>query len=91
MLNLNLLASDVKHFLSNETNRVFVLLVISSILIICADYFETQTILKTNAEILSAIEKTEKKVDFRYFNTTKSLEKIHNVEINTQNGRLIKD
>lgn len=30
----------------------------------------------------------KKKVDHRYFNTTTSLEEIHNVKINTYNGEL---
>lgn len=32
--------------------------------------------------------KIKKRIDFRYFNTTRSLEDIHNVEINTLNGEL---
>lgn len=33
-------------------------------------------------------EKIRKKVDHRYFNTTRSLEQIHNVKINTFDGEL---
>ena len=32
--------------------------------------------------------KIKKRIDFRYFNTTRSLQDIHNVEINTLNGEL---
>ena len=32
--------------------------------------------------------KIKKRIDFRYFNTTKSLEDIHKVEINTYNGEI---
>lgn len=32
--------------------------------------------------------KIRKKIDHRYFNTTKTLEDIYNIEINTYNGEL---
>lgn len=32
--------------------------------------------------------KINKKVDFRYFNLNRSLEDIHNIEINTLNGEI---
>ena len=32
--------------------------------------------------------KIKKKIDHRYFNTTTSLEQIHDVDINTSNGEL---
>ncbi len=36
------------------------------------------------------IKDIKKKVHFRYFNLTRSLEDIHNVKINTENGHVIK-
>lgn len=108
MKNLNLLFADAKDFLSNEVNRVFLAVIIFSLVIGYMVYNNnsainksTEVILKSNEEVLKALENSnteiiqavndvEDKVDFRYFNTTKSLEKIHNVEINTKTGELKK-
>lgn len=89
MKSLNLLFSDAKFFLSNEVNRVFIAVVIFSAAMTTLIYLRTEAVLTSNNEVLEAIQKAEKKVDFRYFNTTRSLERIHNVEIDTKDGRLI--
>lgn len=41
-------------------------------------------------ELKNEISEVKKKVHFRYFNLTNSLEDIHKVKINTQNGHLKK-
>ena len=77
---------DVKGFLADKLNRLTVIVIILGIFLIGSLY-------KINAEITNLkhlIIKCEKKVDFRYFNLTRSLEQIHNVEIDTLNGRIIK-
>lgn len=80
----NRLFTDVKEFLSNEINRVFVALVFLIFVVIIASYLQY----KANNEILKAIKNCEKKVDFRYFNMTRTLEGIHNVSIDTKTGEL---
>ena len=37
---------------------------------------------------IHAYDKLKRKIDHRYFNTTTTIEKIHNVKINTLNGEL---
>lgn len=41
-------------------------------------------------ETLELLKSAEKKVDFRYFNITRSLQDIHKVEIDTHKGRVTK-
>lgn len=97
MRNINLLFSDAKDFLSSELNRVFVAVVLIGIILGLIIYNCTTAIFKSNSEILKSnkelmqkIEKTKDRVDYRYFNTTTSLEQIHNVKIDTHNGELKK-
>lgn len=80
------LFSDIKRFIKYIQKRSYLIECI--ILILLAGFIIYQV--NTNKILLSRIEKTEKKVDFRYFNTTRSLEDIHNVEIETRQGRVIK-
>ena len=86
MKNLNLLFSDVKEFLSNEINRLTVI-----VLVLCVGC--GYGFYKTHEQITSvqeSVKKCEKKVDFRYFNLTRSLEDINHVKIDTKNGRIEK-
>ena len=86
MKNLNLFFSDVKEFLSNEINRLTVIVIIMCIG--CGyGFYKTHSDIKTVQE---AVKKCEKKVDFRYFNLTRSLEDINHVQINTKDGRVEK-
>lgn len=41
-------------------------------------------------QVSNEVTEVKKKVNFRYFNLTHSLEDIYNVKINTENGRVIK-
>lgn len=79
----NFLFSDLKEFLSNEVNRVFVAVLIFGAFMVWQQYH-------FSAEILQAIDSAEKKVDYRYFNLTNTLQDIHKVEIDTKHGRVIK-
>ena len=91
---LNILFSDTKNFIVNEFNKTsivfFILLIIFSFFI----HFEIRSlkneIKKGNAEIMEAITKVNNKVDFRYFNTTRSLEDIYNLKIDTKTGEIKK-
>lgn len=87
--------SDVKRFVKHLNYRIYVIqLFILSLLIvlICSGFIwhkiETKQINSSNQALLNRLDKLEKKVDFRYFNTTRSLEEIHDVHIDTLNGSL---
>lgn len=41
-------------------------------------------------ELMTEIKTNRNKIHFRYFNLTRSLEEIHNVKIDTKNGKLEK-
>ncbi len=54
-------------------------------------YFHNTSIKQTDlADIKQDIIDIKSKVHFRYFNLTHSLEDIHKVKINTENGRIIR-
>lgn len=90
-----LLFSDVKNFLCNEVNRVFIAVLIVGALM-CWGQYRTENLLtkisnqniESQKELTSEIKKNRDKIHFRYFNLTKSLEEIHKVKIDTKNGRL---
>ena len=95
--NASILFKDVKNFLCNEVNRVFIAVVMVGLLV-CYNCLRVEMLFyelkQTNAnnqkELLEADKKIISKVHFRYFNLTKSLEEIHNVKINTKDGKLEK-
>lgn len=95
MRGLNLLFSDAKDFFANEMNRVFIAVILIGLVSYYMIYTLNLSIIKLNSNmeeyntnLLKVIDETEKKVDFRYFNTTKTLEEIHNVKVNTKTGEL---
>lgn len=73
----NLLFSDAKEFLSDNINRLGVLVVLLCLINVCGFYV-----------IEKELKECIKTVNFRYFNITRSLEDIHNVKIDTQDGSL---
>ena len=90
-----LLLSEAQEFLCNEVNRVFAAVVILCILV-CYGQVRTEKAIKKNynynvqakKELFTEINTNRKKTHFRYFNLTRSLEEIHNVKIDRENGRL---
>ena len=94
---LGMLICDAKEFLCNETNRVFVA-VVCLCLLVC--YFQIRTEkaikrvynydVKAKKELLTEIKSNRDKIDFRYFNLTRTLEDLHNVKIDTHYGRVEK-
>ncbi len=97
MKNLNLFLTDVKDFLCNEVNRVFVF-VIALCILVCYGQVRTEKEIKklynynvsAKNELIKEIKTNRNKIHFRYFNLTRSLEEIHNVKIDTLNGKLEK-
>ena len=92
MKNFNLLFSDVKDFMANEVNRMFVLFLSITFCILIFIHFEIQNLKKfvilKSENLEQEITKTRKRIDFRYFNTTRTLEDLHKVKIDTKNGDL---
>ena len=92
MKNINLLFSDVKNFMANEVNRVFVLFMVITLSIGLFLHWEIQNlkkfIISGDTKLEEEITKTRKRIDYRYFNTTRTLEDLHNVRIDTKNGDL---
>lgn len=93
MRNINLLFSDAKDFLYNEVNRVFIAVILAGVILGYIIYSgnsailkSNEELLKSNAELMQKMEKLKAQVDFRYFNTIRSLEDIHNVRIDTHYG-----
>lgn len=77
MKNVNLLFSDVKEFLSNGINRLSIVVAALCIINLFGYY-----------ELHNQIDTCISKIHFRYYNLTRSLEEIHNVEIDTRDGSL---
>lgn len=92
MKNFQLLFSDIKGFLSDELGRLFVCFIILNLGLGFWIHNEINQLNKNNIERYKTLEneinKVNKKVDYRYFNTTRSLEEINNVNIDTKNGEL---
>lgn len=88
MRSINLLLTDLKEFLSNEVNRVFLAIIIIGTILIAIGLNNNLAIEQSNKEIITQLKEVNKKVDFRYFNTTRSLEDIHNIKIDTRSGEI---
>lgn len=80
------LFSDIKKFVKCIQRKSYILQIITLVLFLTFAVYQ----ININRMILNQINKTEKKVDFRYFNITRSLEGIHNVKIDTHKGNVIK-
>ena len=94
---IGLLLTEVQEFLCSEVNRVFAAMVILCILV-CYGQVRTEKEIKkvynynvrANKELLTEINTNRDKIHFRYFNLSRTLEEIHNVKIDTKNGKLEK-
>lgn len=75
------LMTGLKNLLRDKLNLIVILLIAN---LICSGYYYH----KINTNIDKSTVDINRKVDHRYFNITKSLEQIHNVDINTFNGEL---
>ena len=82
----SVLFTDIKSFIKYVQKKSYVLQIITLIVLILICY--RQEVIYTN--ILNNLSEIEKKVDYRYFNLTRSLEDIYNVEIDTYKGRVIR-
>lgn len=90
---LGLVICDVKEFMSDKVNLVLIAIIVFMGVGLYGQYrlekigndilAENQ---KMKTEILNEIKTNRKKMHFRYFNLTRSLEDIYDVEIDTRNG-----
>ena len=85
-MKIDLLLSETKNYVCKKTKRMNLLHIINCIILCVLCFF----MFNFHNETMNRIEKVEKKVDFRYFNTTRSLEGIHNVKIETKHGTVSK-
>ena len=94
MKNFQILFTDIKGFMGNEVNRLFILILIVNLILFGILNYQIYNVNKSvqhECNLLKVqIYNTEKKVDFRYFNITRSLEDIYNLKINTLNGEIKK-
>lgn len=91
------LFSDVKVFFSNEINRLTTIVLVLGIINCIYLYNLSQDIKDLNEQInkstesvITEVKINRNKIQHRYFNITKSLEKIHEVEIDTKTGEIKK-
>lgn len=75
------LNTELRKMFRDKLNFVILLLVI----LFGVNVYEY---ISLNNKITQANIEIKKKVDFRYFNTTKTLEELNNVDIDTLNGEL---
>lgn len=94
---IGLLICDAKDFLSDTTNRVFAATV-ALCLLVCYCQIRTEKAIKriynynvkAKKELLTEIKTNRDKIHYRYFNLTRTLGELHNVKIDTLNGKIEK-
>lgn len=65
--------------LTKKINTLMIITILFALIIVAQQIF-----------IFTNISALKKKIDHRYFNVTNSLQDIHNVEIETKQGRVVK-
>lgn len=80
------LFSDIKKFVKCIQRKSYIIQMITLVLFLIFVVYQVNE----NNKIMNQIKKAEKKVDFRYFNLTESIKEIHGVNIDTQNGHVIR-
>lgn len=83
---IGIVATGLRHVFENKIERVILVVFTGFVLVLSIEYLNFQKLNHLN----NAIKKAEKKVDYRYFNLTRSIEDVHNVEIDTKQGRVIR-
>lgn len=78
------LFTDVKRFIKYIQKRSYAIECLILLLLIFSIYNQ----IESYNNVMARLDKVERKTDFRYFNLTRSLEDIHKIEIDTENGRI---
>lgn len=89
-LKMRRLIEEVGSFFASGINRLFVSVMSIGLLLVGLNLYIISEIKISKIETLEAAKEVEKKVDFRYFNLTNSLQDIHNIKIETNHGRIEK-
>ena len=82
--------NEMRVFLEDKVNRLSVIVVVLFLGVYVQNYCTYLELINSTNKLHADIVKTEKKVDFRYFNTTRSLQDLYGVEIDTHYGRVVK-
>lgn len=97
MKNFSLLISDAKLFMANELNRVLVFLFLFASIFLVVEILEFREIRRIKSfislnskNIETDFDKTRKKIDYRYFNLTRTMEETYNIKVDTKTGELKK-
>lgn len=92
MKGFHLLISDAKSFFANEINSLSVWVLILTLCSAAFTHFEIAALKseqqKETQKLCEELEVVRKRVDYRYFNTTRTLEGLYGVKIDTQDGSL---
>ena len=92
MKSFHLLISDAKDFMANEVNRLFIWVLIINIALVCWIHFEVTSLKKyqnTQTQAINTeIENVRKRIDYRYFNMTRTLEETYGIKIDTHSGEV---
>lgn len=92
MKGFHLLISDAKSFFANEINSLSVWVLVLALGSAAFTHIEINSLKaeqkKNNQQLSEEINNVRKRVDFRYFNTTRTLENLYGVNIDTQDGSL---
>lgn len=73
----NVFFSDVKNFLSGEIGKLTIVVVIFSVALLSIQIYQ-----------IGQLTKIKKAIHYRYFNTVRTVEEIHQVKIDTRTGLL---
>ncbi|MBR6099200.1 hypothetical protein IKP85_05575 [bacterium] len=92
MKRFNLLISDAKDFMANEVNRLFVWVLILNIGLLCWQHFEIISLKKHQKEQIETlnteIQTLRKRIDYRYFNITRTMEDMYGIKVDTHTGEI---
>lgn len=85
-----MMSTELKR-MNSAINLLYVIITLMCISLFCQTFLIKNFATHSDIVVLKTeISEVKKKVHFRYFNLTNSLEDIHKVKINTQNGRIKK-
>lgn len=92
---LSTLFTDVRDFFDNRINIVLIAVIVFSLALLSGQITTNLKIAKLSAQIANTetkvvkeIETNRRKIHFRYFNLTRTLEDVYNVKVNTENGEI---
>lgn len=92
MKNFFMLISDAKDFMANEMNRLFIWVLVLNIINLGFIHYEVKSLkelqVKENQKMLEQLAHVRKRVDYRYFNMTRTFEDLYKIKINTLDGEL---